>query len=394
MGEGYEEIMKRFYSMFSLFLCLLSAHLWAQSGPLPQFIQNREVDWARLRYSNKYWVRFTPISYSQGDFDGDGVLDLVTANRNWGFIRPKGTNTFLLKDASFWKGDGEGFFELKPNNTPSHKAGSPGRKYNFSFGSCLAKGDFDGDGDLDVFVGKSDGTFLAGDRPFPDALLINNGKGVFTDEASKRLPKNLDITSACLAMDLDEDGDLDLIVGVSPGQPHAYINNGKGFFTDEGTKRFPKMMAGFSAGAIRAGDLDGDGDMDLVFAHGSHFAGAPKEPNLLLLNNGKGFFQLSPKGLPEIPDATNDVALGDVDGDGDLDIVTANWYMEDHLLINDGKGGFRDETKRRWKPKKQPTSWIVMGDVDQDGDLDIIFGGAFDCGWNRYCDIPWRYYVN
>ena len=168
------------------------------------------------------------------------------------------------------------------------------------------------------------------------------------------------------------------------------------------------------------GDVDGDGDLDMVF-------GNLVQQNRLYLNTGAGFYtDATAARMPAAVDNTNAVALGDVDGDGDLDMVVGNYAEQNRLYLNDGTGTFTDMPPRRacrstatrpkpWRwttwtatatstsssgtdvrtgstgttaPAPSPmstagrmpldmddnTSAVALGDVDGDGDLDMVFG--------------------
>ncbi|MCA8965690.1 MAG: VCBS repeat-containing protein, partial [Planctomycetes bacterium] len=98
---------------------------------------------------------------------------------------------------------------------------------------ALALGDVDGDGDLDLVVGNSG--FLGGGQT---RLYFNDGAGRFSDETATRLPVDHQITRAVALGDVDGDGDLDLVIGNSPiygtvtGQNRPYLNDGTGTFSD------------------------------------------------------------------------------------------------------------------------------------------------------------------
>lgn len=181
-----------------------------------------------------------------GDLDGDGDLDLVFGNEDG--------NRLLLND-------GQGMFAAAPEGAwPTAREET--RK--------VALGDVDGDGDLDVFLANV--RFFQRELPSAqDRLLLNDGKGRFTDATATHLPK--DDTSAAHGdlHDLDGDGDLDILRGdVVLGAPlprpvQALLNDGEGRFAPAAQAAWPATIAGNLFDSVQA-DFDGDGAPDLYLA--------------------------------------------------------------------------------------------------------------------------------
>ena len=121
--------------------------------------------------------------------------------------------------------------------------------------------DLDADGDLDIL--------LANENPFDPSptgwaqkrLLINNGAGIFADETAARLPVATDQTGAMLPGDIDDDGDLDIVV-INRGQEFILVNDGEAVFTNETAARFPPTADSSRGGGLA--DLDGDCDLDRI----------------------------------------------------------------------------------------------------------------------------------
>ncbi|MHC4946352.1 MAG: FG-GAP repeat domain-containing protein, partial [Planctomycetota bacterium] len=180
-------------------------------------------------------------------------------------------------------------------------------------------------------------------------------------------------TNAVLS-DLDGDGDLDLICS-SDTQSKVWLNDGSGKYIDA-------QVSGINvkpAYALDLGDADNDGDLDCIFGC-SDISGIQGVRNELWINDGTGKFTKSTKANFK-RDLTWSVKFGDMDGDGDLDIVEGNYPNIEirkgmnRVWWNKGDGDFKDSGKELgnyW------TLSIGLGDVDRDGDLDIVTGNTGD----------------
>ena len=88
------------------------------------------------------------------------------------------------------------------------------------------------------------------------------------------------------------------------------------------------------------------------------------------------FDELFKQHIPPNSDDTYAVVLGDVDGNGDLDLVLGNGGQQNRLYLNDGTGTFADATATRMPPDSDFSKAVALGDVDGDGDNDLVFGNS------------------
>lgn len=279
-----------------------------------------------------------------GDVNNDGWLDIVVAN-------DFATRPYLLMN------NGDGFFtNVTTTNLPNINLGSPH--------VCL--GDVDHDGDLDLYFpngGRS--RFGSGQNQ----LWMNNGQGVFVNETATRLPiQNVAQPMDCLFGDIDGDFDLDILVGNRASNSRLFMNNGSGVFTDVTAGRLPANGLTYS---WDFGDIDGDGDLDAIGINS--LPGSTRE--MIIVNDGLGFFTDMTAAL--IPGANNpavddnDSKFFDYDNDGDLDVIIASLGTTERICRNNGSGGFTLQSGVITAVADSSLD-IEVGDLNGDGRLDVV----------------------
>ncbi len=243
--------------------------------------------------------------------------------------------------------------------------------------------DVDRDGDLDLFVADGEGFASAGAQR-QNLLIINmlleSGPGVFADESVARLGTNLSNAKGVITGDVDGDGWVDAIFlnAFRTDPPSLYVNRGAaepGFFDLESAER--GLTEALSSAGGQLGDVDDDGDLDLVISDsGPNFLSAPGGRPRLYLNDGTGHFVESDGLNAPVKIAHMDIQLSDFDGDWDLDVLgvdrAANAGGNHYLLLNDGQASFTDSSSLL-PPTSVNCYEADVGDLDGDTDQDIFF---------------------
>jgi hypothetical protein len=375
----------------------LDAYL-VQAGPLPGTKKPRPPNRLFRQNPNGEFTDVTPESglgdtdygtgVSVGDFDNDGFVDV--------FVTKFGAN-------SLYRNLGNGSFA-----NVTEKAGIRGSHWSESSAFC----DYDDDGFLDLYVTnyvnfdppkscvKGDGApDYCSPQSLPydtDVLYHNNGNGSFTDVtraagiAAERLPG-----LGVVCSDFTGDGRMDFYVANDGEANNLWVNQGNGTFEDQAF-----LMGAAVSGmgrpqasmGIALGDIDGDSDLDLFLTH------LINDYNTLYVNDGNYGFEdrSAAAGLvaPSLPFTGFGTAFIDYEHDGDLDIVVVNgavdrhkpypgarmsdyWnrYAEPkHLYRNDGKGRFTEvgEDVPAFAADIDVSRGLAVGDVDGDGDLDLL----------------------
>ena len=323
-------------------------------------------------------------------------------------------------------GDHAGFTELSARNLGINfldnvPADSVIQNRNFALGSGVALGDVDGDGLADIFLARLGGL---------SALYKNLGNWKFEDitrESGLEL-KGRNTLGATL-VDIDGDGDLDLLVTSLGGPNGLFLNDGHGHFTEVTDAAGLNSHRGSTTATLA--DVDGDGTLDLYIANykakdaldifppqeryfdqvvrkvADHFEVAPRfrehyrvemrpdlgavvrtqraEPDWFYLNDGKGKFTQVPftsgrfldenrKILVEEPDRFGLTArFFDANGDGYPDLYVCNDFEDpDQFWINDGKGTFRLAPRFTLRSSSNSSMAIDFSDIDRDGNTDFF----------------------
>jgi len=303
------------------------------------------------------------------DFNNDGYLDIFVSNNLAALSQARGE---VLHPNEFFLGGDEGFVEC------AVRANLAGNKFNYSCGVTTA--DVNGDGLLDIYV--AEGGYRKGPE-CANSLYVNNGDCTYRDIAVQAGVANESNGYCCSFSDYDLDGDPDLYVGnindtTAPVTFALYRNNGDGTFTDV-TEELGLARRGNNISCFW-GDIDNDGDQDLFLANSSG-PGHPEKKwgaNVLFRNNGDGTFtDISKEAGVDVVTNSRGCTMGDIDNDGDLDIIVTNSWDDALVFLNDGTGKFAESHKTTGG------SWfyghgLALGDLDGDGDLDLVGGN-----WRR-----------
>ncbi len=327
------------------------------------------------------------MGVATGDYDGDGWVDLYVTNLGPNhLLRNNRDGTFTDRTAA---------------------AGADDRRLSVPASFF----DYDGDGWLDLFVGNYNDFRLATDKPCytpdgaldycgplaytaePPRLLHNRGDGTFEDATVRAgLAGTPGTALGSLAADWDGDGQVDLYVANDLMANRMWINQGGGRFADDALLRgtaFDRDGRAQASMGLVAGDINGDGAIDLFMTH------LTRDYNTLYLNDGNGLFRdaSNEAGLarPSWPFTGFGTALFDYDGDGDSDLYVANGAVQrlpeqlaagdphplkqrNQLFSNRGDGTFVEvpDTERESAPRTLVGRGLAVGDLDNDGHPDLV----------------------
>jgi CHU_C Type IX secretion signal domain/FG-GAP-like repeat/Bacterial Ig-like domain len=260
-----------------------------------------------------------PVSVDLGDMDGDGDLDALVVSQ-------------LLDAVTVYRNNGSGGFASGVNvsvgPTPEN----------------LCIGDLDADGDLDFVVGNTFATSIS--------VRLNNGNGLFAAAADVSVRAN---PRGIALGDVDRDGDLDMVVAHSV-TVSTWLNNGSGQFT---TPYFLGVAMGDPAEVVLA-DLNRDGHLDVVT---DDYYGS------VLIRLGSASGTLGPMINISAGYYFGGLAVADFNADGAPDLARSTTDML-YVMINQGGGSFAAPLTLPLSGTKATS--VVTGDVDNDGDIDLL----------------------
>jgi len=285
------------------------------------------LQWSRTDYS----PGIEPAGLVAADVNKDGIVDLVVANVSEDTI-------------AVLPGAGNGTFGAPIKTTTVPKP----------FYFVVADLNADGNLDIALHTRAEDSTFQ---------VLLGDGTGHFKNRSQVPLPgRNKGIAAA----DLNHDGKIDIVVVRQLSRLiSVLIGNGDGTFRVGADLTMPTLL-----GPVTIADLDGDGALDIVSAD---YNSATGKTVTVLFGRGDGSFPKR-KSFPTGGGPLS-VSAADVNEDGNIDLLTANFQSGISVLLGDGRGEFRPPLEF---PAGKANTYIYVTDLDQDGHLDVLALGMHD----------------
>lgn len=375
----------RYASCLFLITCLINTPYWVSAEGEISFTDITEAAGLQFhhvdgRSGQRYFLETVGSGAAFFDYDADGWIDIYFVNSADlpGFRSPQSPTNRLYRN------NGDGTFK---DTTEQAGVGDTG------YGAGCAVGDYDNDGNLDLYVTN----FGA------NVLYRNNGDSTFTDVTEYAGVRDTHWSLGCAFADYDNDGFVDLYVtnyidfhfethtnctqkGVAAycppesfeGTPDTlYRNNGDGTFTDVTTIAGVYNKNGKGMGVV-FGDYDNDGDADC-------YIGNDAGENFLYQNRGNGTFtnvgwmagvEADENGNVQ---GTMGVDFGDYDNDGLLDLIAINYQQQPNALYRNDNGNFFTDTSfaAGMADSLPYVGWGVdLFDVDNDGDKDLLIANG------------------
>ena len=363
---------------------LAIAVAWSQQS----CVQEQESADLKIFADEPLWSGGTEVSGGDGiarfiDFDGDGDLDFVTSAPDpmrWvAYRNDQGT----IAQEPFWESDEttdcdhvdvldfnrdgwmdlagthESYCTLYFNRSGEFSAAPDWETGLIANANQIDFGDHDGDGDLDMV--------MAAGEPVNGVALFENESGTPSPQVSRKLGHD-EYSETAIFADYDGDEDLDIIAAYRAGKIVVFRNSEEGF--DDGTVILEDSDSPWTQ-RLYWRDLDADGQPELFCAKGPWGGQVGTSLQLLALADGSEP-QVLWRSAPET--SYHGFEFGDVDGDGDIDVIAADYADGGSvaLFLNDSG---RLATEPAWSVKTSgPTHEAVLGDIDQDGDLDLAIG--------------------
>jgi hypothetical protein len=273
------------------------------------------------------------------DLDGDGDLDVLSAA--------------FGNNAVFWhENTGAGSFAVRSlvSGTASGALG-------------VFASDVDGDGDLDVLSASSGNDQIA---------WHDNVAGDASSWVSRTISSAADFARSVFAADLDGDGDADVLSASSNDDEVAWYENLDG----DGLSWTPRTItvSADQAYAVAAADVDGDGDPDVLAASSTD--------NTIAWHENRTIHRSAAYGPPASIDTTEpspvSVAAGDLDRDGDLDLVVASFNLDRLSWYDNTAGDGSAWTAHHLSSPSDGARSVAIADIDRDGDVDLVCASTFD----------------